>query len=62
MLVLLACHADSPVLIPGCSIGDQRFFHLLHTHNICFYKEVDKNYTGCNLMTMKLLNCALVIR
>ena len=30
------------------------------THNICLYKEVDKNYTGCNLKTMKLLDCALI--
>ena len=30
------------------------------THNICLYKEVDKNYTGCNLKTMELLDCALI--
>ena len=30
------------------------------THNICLYKEVDKKYTGCNLKTMELLDCALV--
>ena len=24
------------------------------THNICLYKEVDKNFTGCNLKTMEL--------
>ena len=30
------------------------------THNICLYKEVDKNYTGCNLKTMELLDCALM--
>ena len=30
------------------------------THNICLYKEVDKNYTGCNLKTMQLLDCALI--
>ena len=30
------------------------------THNICLYKEVDKNYTGCNLKTTKLLDCALI--
>ena len=29
------------------------------THNICLYKEVDKKYTGCNLKTTKLLDCAL---
>ena len=30
------------------------------THNICLYKEVDKNYTGCNLKTTDLLDCALI--
>ena len=30
------------------------------THNICLYKEVDKNYTGCNLKTTELLDCALI--
>ena len=27
---------------------------------ICLYKEVDKKYTGCNLKSMKLLDCALI--
>ena len=30
------------------------------THNICLYKEVDKKYTGCNLKTRELLDCALI--
>ena len=30
------------------------------THNLCLYKEVDKNYTGCNLKTTELLDCALI--
>ena len=30
------------------------------THNICLYFEVDKNYTGCNLKTMELLDCTLI--
>ena len=30
----------------------------MSTHNICFYEEVDKKYTGCNLKTMELLDCA----
>ena len=30
------------------------------THNICFYKEVGKRYTGCNLKTMELLDCVLI--
>ena len=29
-------------------------------HNICLYEEVDKNYTGCNLKTTELLECALI--
>ena len=27
--------------------------------NICLYKEVDKKYTGCNLNTTELIECAL---
>ena len=30
------------------------------THNICLYKGEDKKYTGCNLKTTELLNCALI--
>ena len=29
-------------------------------HNICPYEEVGKNYTGCNLKTTELLECALI--
>ena len=32
----------------------------ISTHNICLYKDVDKKYTGCNLKTAKLLDCALI--
>ena len=32
----------------------------MSTCNICLYKEVDKKYTGCNLKTMELLDCALI--
>ena len=32
----------------------------MSTHNICFYKEVKKNYTGCNLKTKEFLDCALI--
>ena len=32
----------------------------MSTHNIYFYKEVDKNYTGCNLKTTELLECVLI--
>ena len=32
----------------------------MSTHNICLYKEVDKNYTGCKMKTTELLNCALI--
>ena len=32
----------------------------MDTHTICVYKEVDKKkYTGCNLNTTELLDCAL---
>ena len=30
------------------------------TINICLYKEVDKKYTGCNLKTRELFDCALI--
>ena len=30
------------------------------THNICLYKEEDTKYTGCNLKTVELLDCALI--
>ena len=29
-------------------------------HNICLYKEADKKYTGYNLKTMELFDCALI--
>ena len=32
----------------------------MSTHKICLYKEVDKKYTGHNLKTMELLDCALI--
>ena len=32
----------------------------ISTYNICLYKEVDKKYTGCNLKTTELLDCALI--
>ena len=32
----------------------------MSTHNICFYKEVKKKYTGCNLKTTEFLDCALI--
>ena len=31
----------------------------MDTHNICLYK-VDKIYTGCNMKTTELLDCALI--
>ena len=30
------------------------------THNIRLYKELDKKCTGCNLISTKLLDCALI--
>ena len=32
----------------------------MSTQKICLYKEVDKNYSGCNLKTTKLLDCAII--
>ena len=32
----------------------------MDTYNICLYKEADKEYTGCSLKTMELLDCALM--
>ena len=32
----------------------------MSTYNICLYKEVKKNYTGCNLKTTEFLDCALI--
>ena len=32
----------------------------MSTHNICLHKEIDIKYTGCNLKTMELLDCALI--
>ena len=30
------------------------------TDNICLYTEVDKKYSGSNLKTTELLDCALI--
>ena len=30
------------------------------TNSICLYKDVDNKYTGCNLKTRELLDCALI--
>ena len=30
------------------------------THTVCLYKEVNKKYSGCNLKTTELLDCALI--
>ena len=32
----------------------------MSTHNICFYKEVDKKYTGCYLKNLALLGHVLI--
>ena len=32
----------------------------MSTHKICLYKEIDKNYTVCNLKTRKLPDCELI--
>ena len=46
----------------GYSFELHRLVHAIQmsTHKICLYKEVDKKYTGCNLKTTKLLDCALI--
>ena len=45
----------------GCGYSFELFQQVdaiqMGTHNICFYK--DKTYTGCNLKTAELLDCAL---
>ena len=30
------------------------------SHNIFLYKKVDNKYTGCNMKTAELLDCALI--
>ena len=30
----------------------------MRTHNICLYKKVNKKYTGCNLKTTEIHECA----
>ena len=30
------------------------------THNKYLYKEIDKKYTGCNMKTPELLDCAFI--
>ena len=32
----------------------------MRTHNICLYKKVNKKYTGCNLKTTEIHECALI--
>ena len=32
----------------------------LNCINICLHKDVDKKYTGCNVKTMELPDCALI--
>ena len=46
----------------GCSFELHRQVDAIQmgTHNICLYKEADKKYTGCNLKTPELLDCALI--
>ena len=31
------------------------------THNICLYKDVDKKYTGYNMKTTELPDCAFIV-
>ena len=32
----------------------------MRSHNICLYKKVNKKYTGCNLKTTEIHECALI--
>ena len=32
----------------------------MRIHNICFYKKVNKMYTGCNMKTTEFHECALI--
>ena len=44
----------------NCIDNLMQFVDAIGTHNICLYKEVDKQCTGCNLKnTDYLLDCAL---
>ena len=38
-------------------VGTQIGTHSIH---VCFYTEMDKKYTGCNLKTTELLDCTLI--
>ena len=46
----------------GCSFELHRQVDAIQmsTHNICLHKEVKKKYTGYNLKTTELLDCALI--
>ena len=41
---------------------DKNIIMWMSTINICFYEEFDKTYTDCNLKTMQMLDCALIMR
>ena len=63
-LVVLFCFSDflSKSICCGYSfeLHQQVDAIQMGTHSICLYKEVDKKYTGCNLITTELLDCALI--
>ena len=50
------------IICCGCSFELHRQVNAIQmgTHNICLYKEVSKMYTGCNLKTLELLDCAFI--
>ena len=66
MLIQCFCRFFSDFLYKSICCGYSFELHRqvnaiqIGTHNICLPKEVDKKYTGCNLKTTKLLDCALI--
>ena len=44
----------------NCIDKSMQFKWVPTTYALCLYKEVDKKYTGYNLKTMELLDCALI--
>ena len=57
-VVFFFCFFYSDFLFKAYVVGTN--LNCMGTHKICLYKEVDKNYTGSNLKTTELLDCALI--
>ena len=58
---LLGQWPDFKIISQKCSMDDHPQVGAIQmgTHNMCLYKKVDKKYTGCNLKTTELVDCAL---